>query len=292
MSEAVEPVETPAAPVSPEAEAAAKAAEIAKAAEAKAPKPPGDNRFAYLARKEQERVKKEVELKQKETALAERERKYAEQEARRKGYASNPVAALQDAFPGLSAREAYELLTNAILAEGKATPDGQVYQVRQEVEELKRLREEDARRQQEASQKAQEAQRAEAVAEFRAEILDFVKANAETFELCSIYPDESQDLIYSLIETHYEQTGETMSPKEAAEKAEAYWEGEAMKVAKARKLAGKLGKPAEEAPKTISNASTASMPSVINQPKSEADRMARAKAAMEAIERARTGAPT
>lgn len=252
----------------PTLQEALKAPEEKKPEAAKAP--PGADRFAALA-------KKERAIQQQATALKEREAKLADFESIKQKATSNPLEALK--ILGIS----YEQITEFILNGQKPTPDLQVSAVKQEIDALRKERE----LEKEAAKKAQEEEHSRTMEQFRAEVGNFIKTNAEQYELTALYNGES--IVEATIEQHFAATQKVLSIKEAADLVEAYFEDQVKAASQAKKFQAKQepkapGQPAKEMERTkaptLNNGMTSSAPSLLPA-KTEADRVQRALAALE-----------
>ena len=260
---------------------AAPAPEVAK--EAEKPAPPKADRFAVLARKEQDLLRRQQAVKQQQQLLAaQAEEIRAFQEAKRQA-ALNPLDALKQL--GLS----YEQITEFVLNDNKPTPNAEVQSVRQELEEFKRqAREEQARvLEQQRAMQAQEQQ--QIIEQFREEVSEYVSQQAETYELTNLYG--GANLVSDVIEEHFKQSGKLLTIPEAAKLVEEHYEDLARKAqqtkkfAVTQKVASTQGQTAAPAPKlgpTLSNDLSASAVSAVpKSQRSDADRIAAALARLE-----------
>ncbi len=241
----------------------------------KTPPAPGADRFAALAKKERALQRQMAELKAQQS-------KVSEYEAARKAAAQNPVKALEAL--GLT----YEQLTQFLLNGNKPTPELEIASVKQEIE---RLRNETALKEKAAREAQEQAARAEyqrTLSEFNAEINDYVKSNADKYELTAMYQGES--IVQATIEQHFNNTKKILSIQEATELVEKYFEEQVAAAQKTKKFQAKSqpkegGQPkGEQAAKTssptLANELTSSAPSLLPA-KTESDRLRRAMAALE-----------
>ena len=74
---------------------------------------------------------------------------------------------------------------------------------------------------------------------FQEEIGSFVAQNPEKYEL--IEASNANDLVFDVIEEHYNETGSILDIEEAADAVEDYLEQEANKFMKLRKISSRLG---------------------------------------------------
>jgi hypothetical protein len=97
-----------------------------------APEKPRADRFALLARKEQDLLRKQQAVKQQQQILAQQAEQLRAFEQAKKQALLNPLDALKQL--GLT----YEQITEFVLNDNKPTPNAEVMSVRQELEEFKR----------------------------------------------------------------------------------------------------------------------------------------------------------
>ena len=210
--------ESTVAPATTEASAAppteTKPAEIQKA---------DSGKLLDLAKREAEFAKKEVARKEEFAKYQSEYQKTAEElkayKSIRETYKDNPVAALQRL--GLT----YDELTEAVIAyhDKKEQPQSvDINKVREEVEqqikakELQRL----------------ESERSAALENFNSEISKFVETNAEKFPfVTTLYKsigetETPQELIYGIIEAHFNETNEILDFHVAAAAAEEHFREE------------------------------------------------------------------
>lgn len=268
---------------------------VAQAPAAEAPKPVSPQ-FQALAKKEQAIVRRQQELKRLEEELKAKESKYNTYEEKRARAKLNPLDALQEL--GLN----YEEITQYILNDKKPTAEQSVESVK---EEMRRMREdyEKAQREERETQekRAKEAQEQQVQA-FKADLGDYIKTNADKYELLNLEGDEGVELVYETISTdwqnkikRYNENGrigrppKMISTEEASDLVEKFIEEKyETAYSKANKLKNKFGKAPEaeapqapgQMPKTLNNgliqpSSPSSLPA-----KNEQDRMARALKAL------------
>lgn len=230
------------------------------------------SKFATLSRKEKQIREREAQLDRKMQLLEEKLSKFESLSSPMQQPESvkapeiplevrlkkNPLETLNEL--GYS----FETLTNLALNGGKLTPDMQMELMKQELEEkynngYESLKKEMAER----DSKRQEAEADMAVKNFKREIDSFV-AKTESYEL--IQANDASELVFEVIENYYEQTGEVLDIKQAADHVEAQLEEEAEKLFKLNKLKSKFA-PVQKAPEpkpelkkpvqTLSNAHSA-----------------------------------
>lgn len=240
-AEAPAEAEAPAAPETPAAVEEKPADE--KPAEDAGPLAP---RFSALAKREKEitlrerKVKEELAAKEKE--LADKLARVEAYEKQRATWEENPIAFL-DAH-GIT----YQKLTERVLKDGEPpTADDRVAKLEAEIAADRKAREEEKA----AAKKAEEEARRQAIEEetnaFKAKIQDFVKENAEKYEL--VAAEGAHDVVFDLIESHYAATAKKGKPElldvaRAAELVEEHLFEEAAKRYKGSKKLGSLFAPA------------------------------------------------
>ena len=221
-------------------------------------------KFAALSRREKEIRAKEVEYDKRIAELEERLGSFGKKpepepelpiEYRLK---KDPLRALEDM--GLS----YDKLTELALNDGKLTPEMQMRLMREELEGDYKKKFEELENRLLEKEKSDEQRRYDDIQRgFQNEIEDFVESNADRYEL--IKANEANDIIYDVIEEHYNDTGRILDIEEAAEAVENYLEEEAEKLLSLGKLRSKFGLEndfeQEESPRqsqvTLSNAMSA-----------------------------------
>ena len=221
-------------------------------------------KFAALSRREKEIRAKEVEYDKRIAELEERLGSFGKKpepepelpiEYRLK---KDPLRALEDM--GLS----YDKLTELALNDGKLTPEMQMRLMREELEGDYKKKFEDLENRLLEKEKSDEQRRYDDIQRgFQNEIEDFVESNADKYEL--IQANEANDIIYDVIEEHYNDTGRILDIEEAAEAVENYLEEEAEKIFRLGKFRSKFGIEndfeQEESPRqsqvTLSNAMSA-----------------------------------
>ena len=171
-------------------------------------------KFAALSRREKEIRAKEAEYEQRIAELEEKFNSYNKQpepepelpiEYRLK---KDPLRALEDM--GLS----YDKLTELALNDGKLTPEMQMRLMREELEGDYKKKFEDLENRLLEKEKSDEQRRYDDIQRgFQNEIEDFVESNADRYEL--IQANEANDIIYDVIEEHYNDTGRILDIEEA-----------------------------------------------------------------------------
>jgi len=217
-------------------------------------------KFAALSRKEKEVRAREAEYEQR---IAELEQRFAAKEPQKEPeipfdvrLRQNPLKALESV--GLS----YDKLTELALNDGKLTPDMQMKLMREELETDYKSKFEDLENRLVEKEKGLEEQRYEDIKlGFQNEIESFVNSNGEEYEL--IKANDANDVVYEVIEEHYNETGKILDIKEAAEAVESYLEEEATKLLQLSKVRSKFNpgdneqEPQRQSQVTLSNAHSA-----------------------------------
>ena len=209
-----------------------------------------DRKFAALSRKEKALRDRELELekkfgsKEKELPLERRIR-------------SNPLKALEEL--GLD----YDKLTELALNDGRLTPDMQMKLMREELENDYKEKFNSLEERINAKEKREEEAKYDAVKQgFVGEIESFITENQSDFEY--VAHNEATDVVYDVIEEHYNETGRILDIKEAVEAVESYLEEEAEKLLNLGKVKNRLTsmkdeyeQPQRQSQVTLSNAHSA-----------------------------------
>ena len=247
------------------------------------PAPPRADRFAMLARKEQDLYRKQQAVKQQQAAIAAQAEQIRAFEQAKKQALLNPLDALKQL--GLT----YEQLTEYVLNDNKPTPNAEVQSVRQELEEFKRQAREEQERILEQQREMQTREQQQIIEQFRSEVGEYVEQHAENYELTNLYG--GAHLVSEVIEEHFRQTQKLLTIPEAAKLVEEHYEDLARKSLATKKFAvtqQKAASPQETvaapAPRmgpTLSNDLTASVAASPKSQRTDADRIAAALARLE-----------
>jgi len=181
----------------------------------------------------------------------------------------------------------YSTLTDLAINDGKMSPEMQMKLMQEDLDskyekkfgsQIEELKAEIA-----AKEKAEsEARVQNAVEEFNNKINDHITSNAEEYELISA--NKANNLVYDVIEQHYNDSGRMLDVKEAADAVESYLLDEAQKLMKLNKLSG-LRKEAEpvnkpdlfrQSPTTLSNVQSAQTPKLAERKLSNEESKAKA----------------
>ena len=209
-----------------------------------------DRKFAALSRKEKALRDRELELdkkygnKEKELPLERRIR-------------ANPLKALEEL--GLD----YDKLTELALNDGRLTPDMQMKLMREELENDYKDKFNSLEERLNAKEKREEEAKYDAVKQgFVGEINSFINENKSDFEY--VAHNDATDVVYDVIEEHYNETGRILDIKEAVEAVESYLEEEAEKLLNLGKVKNRLTsmrdeyeQPQRQSQTTLSNAHSA-----------------------------------
>tara|TARA_R110002020_G_scaffold39030_5_gene116716 strand:+ start:2213 stop:3109 length:897 start_codon:yes stop_codon:yes gene_type:complete len=196
------------------------------------------SKFAALSRKEKALRDKELDY---DSKFEEMQKKLEDYESKNKEpevdwqtlLRKDPLRALEDIGLG------YDKLTELALNDGKLTPEMQLKSMREDIEgDYKKKFEELETRLNEKEEKEQEDYYNQVQDNFLGEIGDFINQSDETYEL--IQASNSNELVYDVIEEHYNETGRVLDIKEAADAVEGYLEEEANKLMKLKKLSSRL----------------------------------------------------
>jgi DNA-binding transcriptional MerR regulator len=278
------PVPTPTAAevLAPQQEAAPVEAPAPEPVEER-PAPPRADRFAMLARKEQDLYRKQQAVKQQQQMLAQQAEQLRAFEQAKKQAVLNPLDALKQL--GLT----YEQITEYVLNDNRPTPNAEVQSVRQELEEFKRQAREDQERVLEQQREMQTREQQQIIEHFRSEVNEYVEQHTENYELTNLYG--GAHLVSEVIEEHFRQTQKLLTIPEAAKLVEEHYEDLARKSLATKKFAAtqqKAASPQEtvaaQAPRmgpTLSNDLTASVAASPKSQRTDADRIAAALARLE-----------
>lgn len=249
-----------------------------------APEKPRADRFALLARKEQDLLRKQQAVRQQQAQLARQAEELRAFEQAKKQALLNPLDALKQL--GLT----YEQITEFVLNDNKPTPNAEVMSVRQELEEFKRAQREEQEKLLEQTREMQTREQQAIIESFREEVGEYVSQHAETYELTNLYG--GANLVSDVIEEHFKQSGKLLTIPEAAKLVEEHYEDLARKAQQTKKFAvtqqkvastqAQTAVPAPRMGPTLSNDLSANVAAgVPKSPRSDADRIAAALARLE-----------
>jgi hypothetical protein len=160
----------------------------------------------------------------------------------------------------------YETLTNLAINDGKLSPEQKMELMQQDLE--RKMESTYGSKLEALQQKLEEKEQLEiqqreerAVAEFKSNITNHLQENAAEYEL--IAAQDANDLVYQVIEEHYNETGRILEIKDAADAVESHLTEEAQKLLKLKKLVGQPTPTPEskvQSPATLSNTLSSQVP--------------------------------
>lgn len=116
----------------------------------------------------------------------------------------------------------YEELTQSLLQDGELPPEVKIKKVEDKVDQFLKAREEEERQRAEADRKKAEEQNAKVISDYKEEIKTYLKDNSSRYEFINF--EGQQDLVFEVIDEHFNRTEKVLSINEAADKVEAYLE--------------------------------------------------------------------
>lgn len=241
------------------------------------------SRFSALAKREKSLVRMRQEMAE-ERARIEAERKEIDR------YKSLYEQAKKD--PRKILEEvgwSYDRLTEAHLNDYKPTPESEIHSVKEQLQALRQEREQEKTKAQEMEEQRQKDEFLAQVKEAKGAIAKQVKDLGDEFEFINSFGEH--DLVYETMMEIFNKTGRMVEVVEAAKIVEDYIEEqEVKKIAETKKFKSKYMKqedPKETPPAneqkpsvSLSHTQTAS-PMGFTSPKTEAERMQRALAALD-----------
>lgn len=180
-------------------------------------------KFAALSRREKQLRQQEKELNRrmqelesKNTVNAPKEEAKAELPPLEYRLKKDPLGTLKEM--GFTYDKLAELVSN----DGKLPQDMQLELLRQELDdkynkEIQSIKDELLNR----DKKSEEERLAQTIENFKSELSSFVDTNPEEYE--QIKANDAVDTVYELIEQHYQDTGNILSNKEAADAVESFY---------------------------------------------------------------------
>lgn len=242
-----------------------------KAPEAAAPPPeapikvdPFAPKFAALTRRDKEIREREKALqtaqKQIETEKAElakwRDERAKDTSDYKTKLKANPLAFLQEhEIP-------FDELVQMQLNDGRVTPEKLVQQMKAELDSKYSKELEELKKNLKEKEESAETAKLEQIREtFKTQITDFVENNKDTYEL--VHFEQAQQLVFDVIETHYQETGRILKIEEAAKATEEHLEEELKKRTALKKFQTSKppeAKPDSKAAPTLSNTMSSEVP--------------------------------
>lgn len=182
-------------------------------------------KFAALSRKEKAVRQREAQLQQQMQDLQSRLQQIEEQNKQIESYKSIPDRLKKEPLKVLNESGlTFEQLAEMVLNDGKPTQDMVLSEYEKKV--MSRM-EELEKKLAEKESKEQEDKYNQALTQFQGQLTDFVN-KTEDYEL--IRANDSVDLVYQVIEEHFNESGEILSNKEACDAVEEYLLEEAKKL--------------------------------------------------------------
>lgn len=196
-------------------------------------------KFAALSRQEREMREMREQIEADRNAVEEMKKQYAANEELKKQLKYNPLKTLEEA-----AGYKFDDLTKFAMNGGDVTTETKMEMMRRELEEKFGSELEGIRSQYEEAEKNKaEAQQAAAEQNFIEEIQDTItstKSEDGTLKYEFIAAQNASDIVFDVVEQHYNETGTILEIDEAAEEVERYLEEEALKLLKLSKLSNRL----------------------------------------------------
>ena len=243
----------------PEAEAGGESQEVEEVREQEGEDDQFSRKFAALSRREKDIRAKEADyeyrMRELEEKLQELQNPPEEPQAPiEERLRRNPFETLEEMGLG------YDKLTELALNDGKLTPEMQMKLMREELEHGYKSKFEELEERLAQKEQEEEYNKYESIeTNFIQEIDSFVNGKDE-FEL--INANGASDLVYDVIEEHYNDTGRVLNMDEAAEAVESYLEDELEKLMSLGKVKSRFSPRQEQVFKrqpspTLSNAHSA-----------------------------------
>lgn len=241
--------------------------------------------FAALSRKEKAHRDSVRQWEDDKVSMEERLQKYQDAENAQKQPEALPLEHRLKRDPlGTLAELGYGLdeLTELALNDGNLSQDMKMKVMREDIESAsqKRIEELEARLNSRDKQE-EESKYANVVENFKTEINDHVTSNPESFELIS--STDSQDLVYQVIEQHYQETEEILTVADAATAVENHLSEQAERIFKIKKYENRFKQepleprnPERQSPTTLSNEQSTNSSTVVDQMLSDQESKAQA----------------
>lgn len=286
-------------PGTPPPPAAPPVAPVAKpVAAAPVPAPPPakpvvtDDAFAALAAKEKAFAASAQKLSTDKAAFAAQQAEYTSWKAARESRLRDPDAFLRQDF----GEGWYDKLTEYKLNGGKVTPELVSAQVDERFAALTKQQDDERAKALDAEKARTAAEQQQAWQKFQEDTKGFVESKPDDYELINLHGAHAS--VVAVIEKTYADTGRVLDAKEAADQVEKYLEEQIQKSLETKKWKSKAQlppaapgaekRPESAQPRTLTNAHAAiTTPPPPSGPLTEAERMARAIAAGEAVRKAR-----
>ena len=213
--------------------------------------PLDSTRFAQLAKKEQELQKQREALRAEQDGFKSEREKFTEIRQKLEQFeemkVKDPVAALK--LAGFSEKDLYKFIA---AQEDNSTPEEKAIKATQS--EIAKFKEEQEKIRLEAETKRNE----EVIKSFKEDITKTIKDNADKFEFCSYNGPAAEELIYDTVAQVLQDSGEVITPNEAAEMVEAYYEEQYKLMSNLKKIKPKEEPKPESKPETSQPSKTLS----------------------------------
>lgn len=217
-----------------------------------------DERLAHFAKKEAALQKERETIKAEKASMAAERAKYEDVGKKYKEFETmkekDPIAAMRHA--GFTDTDIFNFYVKAQEDQKlKETPEGKATAAAlAEVQKLK-----DELKTKEDTQKA--AQDAATIRRFQGKISNTVTTNKEKYEYCNYYGAEAEQLIFATVEEVLKDTGEVLSPQEASDMVEKFYEDRDKSMGSIKKRSGPVSaapepvapEPAKPMSKTLTN---------------------------------------
>jgi hypothetical protein len=223
------------------------------------------SKFAALSRREKELRQREADIEARISELEERAKKYEGYEDLDERIRNKPFEVL-----GEKGIDFETLAKMALEGNGEPTTEMQIQRLREDMENKYMKEVENLRKELEEKEKQAEEQKYnEVIEDYKYELNEFIDQNSENYELIKL--QGASDLVYEVVEEHYNETGRILSNEEACEHVENYLLEEAKKALNVNKIKSMFGQkePGAQEPKptpktgvnTLSNTESATVPS-------------------------------
>lgn len=213
--------------------------------EAQTPQSLASSQFAKLSKREAQIVKMQQEVKKEKEWLEGIKNRYNQWEVMKK---TDPIAAIKDL--GFSEQDLFNYL--AANEKPELTPEDQMKTMASDIAMAKIKEYEEAQEKKVADAKA--AQDTALIAGYKSEITKAIKTDPDKFEYCAYNGKDAEDLAFNLTEQlALESKGkEILTPIQALEEAEKYFEGEHMAMNGLKKYKAKVEPAVTSDPKAAS----------------------------------------
>jgi len=227
------------------------------------------SRFAALSRREKQLIDKERRIKEMESKYKDNDSNYKSWEEKKANFKKNPDSIFEEV--GMTFDEMVNFKLGIAAEEKVPGPDDMYKKLKLELEQdfdSKAKAKEEL--EQKTKKEAREQQNAQTIENFKTEIVETVKRQADKYELINY--QGNYDLVYDVVQQYFNETEEVLSLEQAADHVEAYLESLVEGATKLKKFqsrfapksetqqpiegAFKTNPGQEQTPKTLSNALT------------------------------------